>query len=109
MKKFINKVENVELEMLEGIAKAHPQQLKKLPDFNVLVRAEKKTDKVALVSGGGSGHEPAHGGFVGKGMLDAAVAALYSPPPHRIRSRPPFGKLPPRRVFCSSSKTTPAM
>ena len=74
MKKFINQVENVELEMLEGIAKAHPQQLKKLPDFNVLVRAEKKTGKVALISGGGSGHEPAHGGFVGTGMLDAAVA-----------------------------------
>ena len=55
MKKLINQVENVELEMLQGIAKAHPQHLKKLPDYNVLVRAEKKTDKVALVSGGGSG------------------------------------------------------
>ena len=52
MKKLINQVENVELEMLQGIAKAHPQHLKKLPDYNVLVRAEKKTDKVALVSGG---------------------------------------------------------
>ena len=88
MKKFINKVENVELEMLEGIAKAHPQQLKKLPDFNVLVRAEKKTDKVALVSGGGSGHEPAHGGFVGKGMLDAAVAGAVftSPTPDQVEA-----------------------
>ena len=88
MKKFINKVENVELEMLEGIAKAHPQQLKKLPDFNVLVRAEKKTDKVALVSGGGSGHEPAHGGFVGYGMLDAAVAGAVftSPTPDQVKA-----------------------
>ena len=86
MKKFINKVENVELEMLEGIAKAHPQQLKKLPDFNVLVRAEKKEGKVALISGGGSGHEPAHGGFVGKGMLDAAVAGAVftSPTPDQV-------------------------
>lgn len=86
MKKFINKVENVELEMLEGIAKAHPQQLKKLPEFNVLVRAEKKQGKVALVSGGGSGHEPAHGGFVGKGMLDAAVAGAVftSPTPDQV-------------------------
>ena len=66
MKKFINQIENVELEMLEGIAKAHPDHLKKLPDFNVLVRAEKKEGKVALISGGGSGHEPAHGGYVGK-------------------------------------------
>ena len=74
MKKFINQVENVELEMLEGIAKAHPQHLKKLPENTVLVRANKKEGKVALISGGGSGHEPAHGGYVGEGMLDAAVA-----------------------------------
>ena len=63
MKKFINQVENVELEMLEGIAKAHPQHLKKLPENTVLVRANKKEGKVALISGGGSGHEPAHGGY----------------------------------------------
>lgn len=86
MKKFINQVENVEQEMLQGIAKAHPQHLKKLPDFNVLVRSEKKEGKVALVSGGGSGHEPAHGGFVGKGMLDAAVAGAVftSPTPDQV-------------------------
>ena len=88
MKKLINRVADVELEMLQGIAKAHPQQLKKLPDYNVLVRAEKKTDKVALVSGGGSGHEPAHGGFVGKGMLDAAVAGAVftSPTPDQVEA-----------------------
>ena len=86
MKKFINQIENVELEMLEGIAKAHPDHLKKLPDFNVLVRAEKKEGKVALISGGGSGHEPAHGGYVGKGMLDAAVAGAVftSPTPDQV-------------------------
>ncbi len=86
MKKFINQVENVELEMLEGIAKAHPQHLKKLPEYTVLVRAEKKECKVALISGGGSGHEPAHGGFVGKGMLDAAVAGAVftSPTPDQV-------------------------
>ena len=85
MKKFINQVENVELEMLEGIALAHPQ-LEKLPDFNVLVRKERKTDKVALISGGGSGHEPAHGGYVGTGMLDAAVAGAVftSPTPDQV-------------------------
>ena len=88
MKKFINQVENVEQEMLEGIAKAHPGHLKRLPGYDVLVRAEKKTDKVALVSGGGSGHEPAHGGFVGKGMLDAAVAGAVftSPTPDQIEA-----------------------
>lgn len=86
MKKFINQVENVEQEMLQGIAKAHPQHLKKLPDYNVLVRAQKKEGKVALVSGGGSGHEPAHGGFVGQGMLDAAVAGAVftSPTPDQV-------------------------
>ena len=74
MKKFINAVDQVEDEMVHGMVKAYPQYLKKLDCGNVLVRAEKKTDKVALISGGGSGHEPAHGGYVGKGMLDAAVA-----------------------------------
>ncbi len=88
MKKFINKVENVELEMLEGIAKAHPHHLKKLPDYTVLARAEKKVGKVALISGGGSGHEPSHGGFVGKGMLDAAVAGAVftSPTPDQVEA-----------------------
>lgn len=88
MKKFINQVENVELEMLEGIAKAHPKHLKKLPDYTVLARAEKKVGKVALISGGGSGHEPSHGGFVGKGMLDAAVAGAVftSPTPDQVEA-----------------------
>ena len=88
MKKLLNQVERVELEMLQGIAKAHPQYLKKLPDYNVLVRAQPKTDKVALVSGGGSGHEPAHGGFVGTGMLDAAVAGAVftSPTPDQVEA-----------------------
>ena len=86
MKKFINDVENVENEMLEGIVLAHPEYVKRLEGFNVLVRADKKAGKVALVSGGGSGHEPAHGGFVGKGMLDAAVAGsiFTSPTPDQV-------------------------
>lgn len=86
MKKFINDVENVENEMLDGIVAAHPEYVKRLEGFDVLVRADKKEDKVALISGGGSGHEPAHGGFVGKGMLDAAVAgAVYtSPTPDQV-------------------------
>lgn len=86
MKKFINDVENVENEMLEGIVLAYPEYVTRLDGFDVLVRTEKKVGKVALVSGGGSGHEPAHGGYVGKGMLDAAVAgAMFtSPTPDQV-------------------------
>lgn len=86
MKKIINGVEQVEDQMIMGMVKAYPQYVKKLNCGNVVVRAEKKEGKVALISGGGSGHEPAHGGFVGKGMLDAAVAGAVftSPTPDQI-------------------------
>lgn len=86
MKKLLNQVEQAEAEMLQGIAKAHPRHLKKLPEYQVLVRAQPKTDKVALVSGGGAGHEPSHSGFVGWGMLDAAVsgAVFTSPTPDQV-------------------------
>ena len=86
MKKLINKVEDVEREMIEGLAKAAPKKLKKLPEGNIVVRAQKKQGKVALVSGGGSGHEPAHGGYVGEGMLDCAIAGAVftSPTPDQI-------------------------
>ena len=86
LKKIINAVDQVENQMIEGMVKAFPQYVKKLDCGNVVVRAEKKTGKVALISGGGSGHEPAHGGFVGKGMLDAAVAGAVftSPTPDQI-------------------------
>ena len=86
MKKIINAVDQVENQMIEGMVKAFPQYVKKLDCGNVVVRAEKKTGKVALISGGGSGHEPAHGGFVGKGMVDAAVAdaVFTSPTPDQI-------------------------
>ena len=81
MKKFINSVETVEDEMIQGLIKAYPQYLKKIDGHNVIVRAKKKEGKVALISGGGSGHEPAHAGYVGEGMLDAAVAgAVYTSP-----------------------------
>lgn len=80
MKKIINVPENVVEEMLQGVVLAHPEYVKRVDGFNVIVRAD-KGDKVALVSGGGSGHEPAHGGFVGLGMLDGAVAgAVFTSP-----------------------------
>ena len=86
MKKIMNNVDAVETEMVLGMVKAYPQYIKKLDCGNVVVRARKKEGKVALISGGGSGHEPAHGGFVGEGMLDAAVAGpvFTSPTPDQI-------------------------
>ena len=86
MKKIINGVDQVENEMIQGMVKAYPQYLRKLDCGNVVVRAKKKEGKVALISGGGSGHEPAHGGYVGEGMLDAAVAGAVftSPTPDQI-------------------------
>lgn len=86
MKKIINSPEEVVEEMLQGAVLAHPSYLKRLEGFNVLVRANGPTDKVALVSGGGSGHEPSHGGFVGRGMLDGAVAGAVftSPTPDQV-------------------------
>lgn len=86
MRKFINDVSQVENEMILGLVKAYPHQLRKLECGNVIVRQEKKDGRVALISGGGSGHEPAHGGFVGAGMLDAAVAGAVftSPTPDQV-------------------------
>ena len=87
MKKLINNPKTVVEEMMEGIAAAYPQYVKKLVGRNVLVRADAPVKgKVALLSGGGSGHEPAHGGYVGKGLLDGAVAGTVftSPTPDVI-------------------------
>lgn len=86
MKKFINAVDKVEDQMIQGMVKAYPQYVRKLDCGNVVVRANRKEGKVALISGGGSGHEPAHGGYVGEGMLDAAVAGAVftSPTPDQV-------------------------
>ncbi len=86
MKKIINNPDNVVDEMLNGMVASHPDAVKRIDGFDVIVRADKKQGKVALVSGGGSGHEPAHAGYVGEGMLDAAVAGAVftSPTPDQI-------------------------
>lgn len=87
MKKIINKGENVVEEMLQGMVKAHPEYLTRIEGYDVLVRKNAPVkNKVALVSGGGSGHEPSHGGFVGLGMLDGAVAGevFTSPTPEQV-------------------------
>lgn len=86
MKKLINKPGDVVSEMLSGLAKANPQLSYLGRDVEVICRKEKTAGKVGLVSGGGSGHEPAHAGYVGRGMLDAAVGGnvFASPSPDRI-------------------------
>ncbi|MVB12804.1 PTS-dependent dihydroxyacetone kinase, dihydroxyacetone-binding subunit DhaK [Caprobacter fermentans] len=86
MKKIINHPADVVDEMLDGMVYAYPQYVRRLEGLNVLTRTKAPTEKVALVSGGGSGHEPAHGGYVGRGMLDAAVAGAVftSPTPDQI-------------------------
>ena len=86
MKKIINHPEQVVEEMLQGAVRAHPQYVKRVEGFDVLVRAQGPSPKVALVSGGGSGHEPSHAGYVGHGMLDGAVAGAVftSPTPDQV-------------------------
>ena len=86
MKKILNDVDGVENEMIQGLVKSAPKMLRKLDYGTIVVRANKKEGKVALVSGGGSGHEPAHAGYVGTGMLDGAVAGTVftSPTPDQV-------------------------
>ncbi|GMA51442.1 dihydroxyacetone kinase subunit DhaK [Alicyclobacillus contaminans] len=86
MKKLMNNVNAYVDELLDGLVAAHPH-LERVPGTQVVVRKQ-LADKVALVSGGGSGHEPAHAGFVGTGMLDAAVAGevFTSPTPDQVLS-----------------------
>ena len=88
MKKIINNPTDVVSEALMGMLAAYPDKLVYTPKMEVISRKEKKTDKVAVISGGGAGHEPLHAGFVGKGMLDAAISGnvFSSPSPDRIGS-----------------------
>ena len=76
MKKFINRPEDVVEEMLQGLVVLHPGSAR-LPGHKALIRADAEQTRdrqVAVLSGGGSGHEPAHAGYIGAGMLSAAVA-----------------------------------
>src|SRR5215217_2928208 len=87
MKKLINKPEDVVQEALEGIALAHADLVKVCYEPNFIMRADAPImGKVGVISGGGSGHEPMHGGFVGMGMLDAACpgAVFTSPTPDQM-------------------------
>jgi dihydroxyacetone kinase-like protein len=87
VKKLINSPENVVLEALDGMAAAHGDIIRVHKDPNFITRVSSPVKgKVALLSGGGSGHEPMHGGFVGLGMLDAACpgAVFTSPTPDQM-------------------------
>ncbi|MBN9547919.1 MAG: dihydroxyacetone kinase subunit DhaK [Alphaproteobacteria bacterium] len=86
MKKFLNSVDTVLTESLDGFAAAHADILVLGEGHKFIRRRELKPGKVALISGGGSGHEPLHGGFVGHGMLDAACPGqvFTSPTPDQM-------------------------
>ena len=87
MKKLINAIDDVVKEQLEGMAIAHPEYLKVNFEPKYVYRADAPIEgKVAIVSGGGSGHEPMHGGFVGVGMLDGACPGevFTSPTPDQM-------------------------
>lgn len=84
MKKIINTPESFVYDMCHGMAKAHPE-LEFVEKYKVVIKREINPSKVTLVSGGGSGHEPAHAGFVGKGMLDVAVCGDVFASPSQIQ------------------------
>ena len=86
MKKIINNPENVVTEMLDGLAYVHHDLVHRVDGFDIIARNEQAPGQVGLISGGGSGHEPAHAGFVGDGMLSAAIAGAVftSPTPDQI-------------------------
>lgn len=83
MKKFVNDPKQFVPEMLTGIALANPDTIKYVPEYNLIMRADApNNDKVSIVQGSGSGHEPAHVMVVGKGMLDAACPGdVFAAPP----------------------------
>jgi len=83
MKKFVNDPKQYVPEMLKGIALANPTTLKYVPEYNLIMRADApSSNKVSIMQGSGSGHEPAHVMIVGRGMLDAACPGdVFSAPP----------------------------
>ena len=84
MKKIMNTAESFVYDMCHGLAKAHPE-LEFVEKYKVVKKRVVDRNKVTLISGGGSGHEPAHAGFVGTGMLDAAVCGDVFASPSQIQ------------------------
>lgn len=83
MKKFVNDPKDFVPEMLQGIALANPDTIKYVPEYNLIMRTDSpRDDKVSIIQGSGSGHEPAHVMAVGRGMLDAACPGdVFAAPP----------------------------
>jgi dihydroxyacetone kinase-like protein len=83
MKKFVNNPKDFVPEMLKGLALANPETLRYVPEYNLIMRADgPRDDKVSIIQGSGSGHEPAHVMTVGPGMLDAACPGdVFAAPP----------------------------
>src|ERR687890_2528586 len=94
MKKLLNDPAEVVRESLAGLAAAHGDLVRYDADARILVRATPAADKVGLISGGGSGHEPMHGGFVGARMADAACSGggLTPPVPGQMPAGPAAGE-----------------
>ncbi len=110
MKKFMNAVDTVLTESLDGFVAAHADILTLGAEHKFIRRRTLRPGKVALISGGGTGHEPLHGGFVGHGMLDAACPGqvFTSPTPDQmLAAAQPLST--PAPVACSSSRITRAM
>ncbi|MBO1722476.1 dihydroxyacetone kinase subunit DhaL [Extibacter sp. GGCC_0201] len=86
MRKIINDADNVVQEMMEGYISAYSRYYRKHPEVNGVILKQRRKDKVALVIGGGSGHEPMFSGFVGKGLADAAACGniFASPDPNTV-------------------------
>ena len=84
MQKIINRPETVVMEMCNGIANAH-SDLEFIQKYKIIKKKDINKNKVSLISGGGSGHEPAHAGYVGKGMLDAAVCGDVFASPSQVQ------------------------
>ena len=107
-RQIINRPDEVVPEALEGLELCFPNLVRYVPSGGYVCRRTPARDKVGVVSGGGSGHEPLHAGFVGSGMLDVAVpGAVFASPTalqvKRAPSRPTRGA-----ASCRSSRTTPA-
>ena len=86
MKKLINSPDTVVIDALAGVAAAHPSLAVDIENKVITRAGGPQAGKVGLVSGGGSGHEPLHGGFVGKGMLDGACpGAVFTSPTWIVR------------------------
>ena len=94
MKKFVNDPANFVAEMLEGVYLANPKMLRYVPQFNIIHRADRPAkDKVSIIQGSGSGHEPAHVMTVGPGMLDVEIGQQQVPVHRQARAEHDAGDL----------------